>query len=62
MDWYWILLLLFGSILVLMFMAGMEIDFDAIRAAGRRSLGVPVLLTVGVFACDYAYHLYCVEQ
>jgi Kef-type K+ transport system membrane component KefB len=40
--------------LVLMFMAGMEIDFDAIRAAGRRSLGIPVLITVGVFACAAA--------
>ncbi len=36
--------------LVLMFMAGMEIDFDAIRTAGRAALVVPVLLVLGVFA------------
>ena len=39
--------------LVLMFMAGMEIDFEALRAAGRGSLGVPVLVTVGVFGSAF---------
>ena len=36
--------------LVLMFMAGMEIDFEAVRAAGRRALAVPLLWVAGVFA------------
>lgn len=36
--------------LVLMFMAGMEIDFEAVRAAGRRALAVPLLWVAGVFS------------
>lgn len=36
--------------LLLMFMAGMEIDFEAIRAAGRSALVVPSLVVVGIFA------------
>ncbi len=35
--------------LLLMFMAGMEIDFDGIRAAGRSALLLPGLIVVGVF-------------
>ncbi len=37
--------------LVLMFMAGMEIDFDSIRSAGLRSLLRPLLVIVGVAVC-----------
>ena len=37
--------------LVLMFMAGMEIDFDAIRSAGLRSLLRPSLVIVGIGGC-----------
>ncbi|MBK8256985.1 MAG: cation:proton antiporter [Polyangiaceae bacterium] len=37
--------------LLLMFMAGMEIDFEAIRAAGRPALIVPTLVVLGIFAC-----------
>jgi Kef-type K+ transport system membrane component KefB len=37
--------------LLLMFMAGMEIDFEAIRAAGRRALVVPTLVVIGIFGC-----------
>lgn len=37
--------------LVLLFMAGMEIDFDAIRAAGRKALWVPLLVVAGIFSC-----------
>lgn len=37
--------------LLLMFMAGMEIDFEAIRAAGRSSLAAPSLVVAGIFAC-----------
>lgn len=37
--------------LVLMFMAGLEIDFTTIRAAGPRSLGVPSLVVVGIAIC-----------
>lgn len=40
--------------LLLMFMAGMEIDFEAIRAAGRPALLVPVLVVIGIFACALA--------
>lgn len=40
--------------LVLMFMAGMEIDFEAIRAAGRRALVVPALVVAGTFAAAVA--------
>lgn len=36
--------------LVLMFMAGMEIDFEAVRAAGKAALAVPALWVLGVFA------------
>jgi Kef-type K+ transport system membrane component KefB len=36
--------------LVLMFMAGMEIDFEAIRSAGREALVTPALVSAGVFA------------
>ncbi|MFO0588948.1 MAG: cation:proton antiporter [Polyangiaceae bacterium] len=36
--------------LLLMFMAGMEIDFDGLRAAGPRALATPLLLVAGVFA------------
>jgi Kef-type K+ transport system membrane component KefB len=36
--------------LVLMFMAGMEIDFESIRAAGRAALLVPTLVVIGIFA------------
>lgn len=35
---------------MLMFMAGMEIDFDGLRAAGPRALATPLLLVAGVFA------------
>ncbi len=35
--------------LLLMFMAGMEIDFDGLRAAGRSALLVPGLVIVGMF-------------
>jgi Kef-type K+ transport system membrane component KefB len=35
--------------LVLMFMAGMEIDFEVIRAAGLRALLVPSLVVAGIF-------------
>jgi len=35
--------------LLLMFMAGMEIDFDGIRTAGRSALLLPGLLVLGVF-------------
>ncbi|MEZ4310656.1 MAG: cation:proton antiporter [Polyangiaceae bacterium] len=35
--------------LLLMFMAGMEIDFEAIRAAGRKALIVPALAVVAIF-------------
>ena len=34
-----------------MFMAGLEIDFTTIRAAGPRSLGVPSLVVVGIAIC-----------
>lgn len=37
--------------LLLMFMAGMEIDFEAIREAGRAALIVPTLVVIGIFAC-----------
>jgi Kef-type K+ transport system membrane component KefB len=37
--------------LLLMFMAGMEIDFEAIRDAGRAALLVPSLVVAGIFAC-----------
>jgi Kef-type K+ transport system membrane component KefB len=37
--------------LVLMFMAGMEIDFESIRSAGLRSLVRPALVIVGVGVC-----------
>ena len=40
--------------LVLMFMAGMEIDFEAIRAAGRPALVVPTLVVLAIFACAVA--------
>lgn len=40
--------------LVLMFMAGMEIDFEAIRTAGRAALVIPSLVVAGVFACAAA--------
>jgi Kef-type K+ transport system membrane component KefB len=40
--------------LLLMFMAGMEIDFEAIRAAGRTALLVPALVVVGIFGCAAA--------
>ncbi len=36
--------------LVLMFMAGMEIDFDAIRTAGRAALAAPALVVAGILA------------
>jgi len=36
--------------LVLLFMAGMEIDFDSLRTAGRSALWVPLLVVVGIFA------------
>lgn len=36
--------------LLLMFMAGMEIDFDGLRAEGLRALATPLLLVAGVFA------------
>lgn len=35
--------------LLLMFMAGMEIDFEAIRDAGRAALLVPTLVVIGIF-------------
>ena len=35
--------------LLLMFMAGMEIDFDGIRTAGRSALLLPGLIVLGVF-------------
>lgn len=37
--------------LVLMFMAGLEIDFAGIRSAGPRSLIVPLLILLGIAAC-----------
>lgn len=37
--------------LLLMFMAGMELDFESIRAAGRSALLVPSLVVAGIFAC-----------
>jgi Kef-type K+ transport system membrane component KefB len=40
--------------LLLMFMAGMEIDFEAIRAAGRAALLAPALVVIGIFACAAA--------
>lgn len=40
--------------LLLMFMAGMEIDFEAIRAAGRAALLVPTLVVIGTFGCAAA--------
>lgn len=40
--------------LVLMFMAGMEIDFEAIREAGRPALVVPTLVVLLIFACAAA--------
>ena len=40
--------------LVLMFMAGMEIDFEAIREAGRAALVVPALVVIGIFGCAAA--------
>jgi len=40
--------------LVLMFMAGMEIDFAALRNAGRSALLVPLLIVVAVFASAVA--------
>jgi Kef-type K+ transport system membrane component KefB len=40
--------------LVLMFMAGMEIDFDSIRSAGRSALWVPLLVVAGIFAIGFA--------
>lgn len=39
--------------LLLMFMAGMEIDFEAIREAGRAALIVPTLAVMGIFACSW---------
>lgn len=36
--------------LVLLFMAGMEIDFDSLRTAGRTALLVPLFLVTGIFA------------
>lgn len=40
--------------LLLMFMAGMEIDFDGIRTAGRSALIVPALTVAGVLAASLA--------
>jgi Kef-type K+ transport system membrane component KefB len=40
--------------LLLMFMAGMEIDFEAIRAAGRAAMLVPTLVVIGTFVCAAA--------
>lgn len=40
--------------LLLMFMAGMEIDFESIRGAGWRSLVRPLLLILGVGICTLA--------
>lgn len=40
--------------LVLMFMAGMEIDFDSLRTAGHSSLRVPFLLVTCIFALAFA--------
>ncbi len=40
--------------LVLMFMAGMEIDFEAIREAGRAALVVPTLVVIGIFGAAAA--------
>lgn len=40
--------------LVLMFMAGMEIDFEAIREAGRAALLVPTLVVIAIFGCAAA--------
>lgn len=37
--------------LILMFTAGMEIDFEGLRRAGRRSLVLPTLVVLGILLC-----------
>lgn len=41
--------------LMLMFVAGMEIDFDSLRHAGRQSLSMPVLVIVSAFGVGAAF-------
>ena len=40
--------------LVLMFIAGMEIDFEGLRDAGRRALLRPTLVVLAIFGCAAA--------